>query len=379
MTALAARFTSVRFSNYKALRKFSVSLERINILVGANNAGKSTILGAFRILSEGLRRAATRKAQFVNDGERDVWGYPLDLADIPISTENIFTDYDDSNPAKVVFRVSNGNELILAFPSIGSCVLLCNARDKVVRTPAEFQRAYPVRIGFVPVLGPVEHNEPLYQREAARKALLMHRASRNFRNIWYHYPDDFTDFRGLITSTWPGMDIEPPQVQSDGTGARLVMFCPEQRYPREIFWAGFGFQVWCQMLTYIMRAVDDSLLVIDEPDIYLHSDLQRQLLSILDTLGPDILVATHSTEMISEAEPRDLLLIRKGAASGKRLTNVSQLQTVFGVLGSNANPILTQLAKSRRVLSSRVRIFSYSERLQRDSVSRLSRIGLTLP
>jgi hypothetical protein len=70
----------------------------------------------------------------------------------------------------------------------------------------------------------------------------------------------------------------------------------------------------------------------------------------LGTLGPDILIATHSTEMISEAEPRDLLLIRKGATSGKRLTNVGQLQMVFGVLGSNANPILTQLAKSRRVL-----------------------------
>ncbi len=212
MTQSMTRFTSVRFSNYKALRKFSISLERINMLVGANNAGKSTILGAFRILSEGLRRAATRKTKLVNDGDHDVWGYPVDLENLPISTENIFTDYDDSNPAKVVFRISNGNELTLSFPSIGSCVLVCNARDKIVRTPAEFHRAYPVHIGFVPVLGPVENNEPLYQREAARKALLTHRASRNFRNIWYHYPEDFTEFRQLISSTWPGMDIEPPQL-----------------------------------------------------------------------------------------------------------------------------------------------------------------------
>jgi AAA ATPase-like protein/putative AbiEii toxin of type IV toxin-antitoxin system len=281
MTASMERFTSVRFSNYKALRRCSIALERVNVLVGANNAGKSTILSAFRILSEGIRRASTRKAQLVNDGERDVWAYPVDLEDLPISTENIFTDYDDSNPARVVFRISNGNELTLAFPSVGTCILACNARERVVRSPAEFQRAYPVRVGFVPVLGPVEHNEPLYQKEAARQALLTHRASRNFRNIWHHYPDNFVEFRALVTSTWPGMDIEPPRVQNDGTGARLVMFCPEQRYPREIFWAGFGFQVWCQMLTYIMRATSDSLLVIDEPDIYLHSDLQRQLLSIL--------------------------------------------------------------------------------------------------
>jgi hypothetical protein len=34
-------------------------------------------------------------------------------------------------------------------------------------------------------------------------------AARNFRNIWYHYNDDFTQFRSAIQETWPGMDIEP--------------------------------------------------------------------------------------------------------------------------------------------------------------------------
>jgi hypothetical protein len=40
----------------KAFREFSLSLDRFNILVGPNDAGKSTIVGAFRILAEGLRR-----------------------------------------------------------------------------------------------------------------------------------------------------------------------------------------------------------------------------------------------------------------------------------------------------------------------------------
>ena len=344
------RFTSVRFSNYKALKQYSVALQRINVLVGPNNAGKSTILGAFRILSEGVRKARAFRPKFVRDGDRDKLGYSIDLTDLPISTENIFTDYDDSIPARATFHLSNGNELSLVFDAVGSCNLICNAKDAIIRTPTEFARAYPVSVGFVPVLGPVEHNEPLYKKEAARQALLTHRASRNFRNIWYHYPEDFDKFRELIRTTWPGMDIERPSLQNDGTGPKLVMFCPEKRYPREIYWAGFGFQVWCQMLTYIIRATNDSLLIIDEPDIYLHSDLQRQLLSLLDEVGPDILVATHSTEIISETEPTNLLLVRKGTRSAKRLTNISELQKVFTVLGSNANPVLTQIAKSKRAV-----------------------------
>jgi hypothetical protein len=146
------------------------------------------------------------------------------------------------------------------------------------------------------------------------------------------------------------MDIEPPEVFQSHSKPVLRMFCPEERIPREIFWAGFGFQVWCQMLTFIVQSKGMSLFIVDEPDIYLHSDLQRQLLGILKSLGPDILIATHSTEIITEADPDDLLVINKRFQSGKRLKDASQLQGIFHVLGSNLNPVLTQLAKTKRAL-----------------------------
>lgn len=344
------RFTGITFKNYKALKRFSVTLNEFNVLVGPNNAGKSTIVGAFRILSEGMRKAGARKPQYIDIPSIKSMGYHVPLEDLPISTENIFTNYDDSEPAIIEFKLSSGSELKLVFPKKELCYLVCNPKGKPVRTPSEFKKTYDASVGFVPVLGPVEHNEPLYQKEAARLALLTHRASRNFRNIWHHYPDEFDQFRELIKSTWPGMDIERPEVDPSHNKPVLHMFCPEERYPREIFWAGFGFQVWCQMLTYIVRAKDDSLLIIDEPDIYLHSDLQRQLVEILRQIAPDVLIATHSTEIISEADPGDLLVINKKGQSAKRIKNPTQLQSIFGVLGSNLNPTLTQLAKSRRAV-----------------------------
>lgn len=128
------------------------------------------------------------------------------------------------------------------------------------------------------------------------------------------------------------------------------MFCPEERFPRELYWAGFGFQVWCQMLTFIVRSRNASLLLIDEPDIYLHSDLQRQLVALLRELQSDVLLATHSTEIISEADPGELLIINKRAQSAKKISDPAQLQNVFDALGSNLNPTLTQLAKTRRAV-----------------------------
>lgn len=343
--------TSIKYRNYKSFKQFSVSLNEFNILVGPNNAGKSTVIGSLKILAEGIRKAKSKKPQLISDPNGfQISGYQIDLKQVPVATENVFYNYDDSTPAIIRFRLSNDSFLQIFFPEKGICYLNYESKNLIITSPKQFKEKVPIEIGFVPILGPVEHNERLYQKEAARLALLTHKASRNFRNIWYHYNEDFEEFKSLIKSTWPGMDIDPPEVDRFASKPIISMFCPEERIPREIFWAGFGFQVWCQMLTFIIKNKTSTLFLIDEPDIYLHSDLQRQLLGILKNLGPDIVIATHSTELISEAEINDILLINKTNKSGTRIKDIGQLRAVFNVLGSNLNPVLTQIAKTKRVL-----------------------------
>lgn len=343
--------TSIKFINYKSFKQFSVSLNEFNILVGPNNAGKSTVIGSLKILAEGIRKARSRKPILIDDpAQNQILGYEIDLSQVPVATENVFHNYDDSTPAVIRFRLSDASHLQIFFPARNLCYFNYESECRIIRSPKEFVEFVDLEIGYVPILGPVDHTEKLFQKEAARLALLTHTASRNFRNIWYHYNEDFQDFRELVKSTWPGLDISKPEVNTSGKDNTLNMFCPEERIPREIYWAGFGFQVWCQMLTYIIKNKKCSIFLIDEPDIYLHSDLQRQLLGILKSLGPDIIIATHSTELISEADINDILIINKTNKSAKRITDPSQLRNIFQVLGSNLNPILTQIAKSKRVL-----------------------------
>uniref|UniRef100_Q07MU5 ATPase AAA-type core domain-containing protein n=1 Tax=Rhodopseudomonas palustris (strain BisA53) TaxID=316055 RepID=Q07MU5_RHOP5 len=346
----ATRFTRVDFLRFKAFKRFSLQLRHFNILVGPNNAGKSTVLAAFRILAAGMRRANSRKPEIVRGPLGMTHGYRIDLGSISIAEENLFFNYDDSEAATVSFKLSNSNELLLYFPEQNSCYLIAQSKGKSSFTPTTFKSNFNCRIGSVPILGPLEHNETLSEPETARSALYNYRATRNFRNIWHHFPEKFEEFRSALVRTWPGMDIEPPVIDRSYGKPRLHMFCPEERIPREIFWAGFGFQVWCQMLTNIIQSRDTALFLIDEPDIYLHSELQRQLIGLLRDMGPDVLIATHSTEIITEAETDDLVLISKHRTSGRRIKQPSQLEEVFSILGSNLNPVLTQLAKSRRVV-----------------------------
>lgn len=344
------RFTRVEFTRFKAFERFRVDLKRFNVLVGPNNAGKSTIIAAFRILSEGLRRANSRKAEIVQGPISKVFGHPVNLKSAFVAEENLFFDYRSDEPAFIEFFLESGNKLTLFFPEQETCYLIPDAQGKICKTPASFKNNFRCRIGFAPILSPVDHQEKLFERDAARLALLNYRASRNFRNIWWHFSEKFDQFRGLVESTWPGMSVERPEAVSRDGDTYLYMFCPENRKPREIFWSGFGFQVWCQMLTHIVQSDEASIFLIDEPDVYLHSDLQRQLVAILKELGPDICIATHSTEIISECDADEIVVIDKRRSRARRLRTAVELGPLFGQLGSLANPILTQLAKTRRVV-----------------------------
>ncbi len=341
-----ASITSVQFRNFKAFQNFSISLERTNVLVGPNNSGKSTVIGAFRVLSLGLRRAAARNPELLGTGEF-ARGYRIPGASLPITMENAQTNYEDVE-ATVTFRLSNGNRLRLSFTKDDNdCILYPITYEGETVTKGKFSRQFPISLLVVPVLGPVENREQIVQKETVDQNLATHRASRNFRNYWYHYPDGFDAFRQQVKTTWPGMDISPPEVAED---FRLSMFCVEDRITRELYWTGSGFHVWCQLLSHISRSQTSSMLVIDEPDVYLHANPQRQLLSILKAAAPDVLMATHSSEIIAEADTNDILLIDKTQRSAKRVRGSEGIQSTLGSLGSIHTVTMTTIAQTRRVL-----------------------------
>ena len=107
------------------------------------------------------------------------------------------------------------------------------------------------------------------------------------------------------------------------------------------------------------------MLIIDEPDIYLHPNPQRQLLSILKSSGPDILLATHSSEIVAEAEYNDILVIDKTQRSAKRVSSPGGVQSTLGSLGSVHTVTMSTIAQTRRVLYTEGEDFKVIRRLAR--------------
>ena len=324
------------YSGYKALGDYEIPLQHMNILTGINNAGKSTALSALRILATAIAIASRKKPELLWTPSGYQSGYLVPTTNLEISLENVHTDLCDRD-SSVTFSYFNGGELVLWFPADGGCTLFVGPNSEVApRTPSAFKRAFDTRIIQVPVLGPLEYGESLLKKETVQAGATTHKACRHFRNFWHYFPDNFDRFAALLADTWPGMTISPPELHVELGGARLHMFCQENRRTRELYWSGFGFQIWCQLLTHVCRAAPNDLLVIDEPETYLHPMIQRRLLRILRGTGAQIVLATHSASIVMAADDNDVIVVDKESRIASRQNK--RAAALAAQLGLNITP-----------------------------------------
>jgi hypothetical protein len=324
----------------------------MNLLVGPNNAGKSTVIAAMRLLGHCLRIARNRRPEAHMVGGKLRTALPISTTALPVAVESIHTDYEQKE-AQVLFRLSNRCTLEVSFSSEAqpSCHFLASTPDGPIISPGQFRSLVPFLVGIVPTPGPAEQYEPLVQIETADSNIGSHRFAGNFRNYWRHHAQRFPDFQALLRTTWPSVSIDRPAVipESD-IRAYVAMNYFEERIPRELYWSGFGFQAWCQILTHLVHFSDSNLLVLDEPETFLHPTLQRRLVALLREQGRQVIVATHSAEILAEVDSSDLRIVDKAGAVARRVNKPQIKQRALDALGSHLNVTLAELSRTRKLL-----------------------------
>jgi hypothetical protein len=345
-----ATIQSISFSNFKKFSRFSLTCREANILVGPNNSGKSTTLDALRVFRDVYRFAVRNNPDQRDQPEIGVcasYRMPSNLIGIPI--ENIVRNYGDEQ-AKIEIRLSNESRLHIWLHPDEPVNAFVQTDKALPRTTGDFRRLFPVELTIVPTLSALEEREQTVKAETAARNENTRLASRNFRNILYRKDrDEFDEFVRLCREGWEDVEIERPEIVR-GDPSYLTMMYVEDRIPREVYWSGFGFQVWMQMMAQFMRASPNSILVLDEPDIYLHPELQKKILNLAKARFAQIFIATHSTEIMNEADPGDILSIVPGNRTAIRVQTDEAYKRVYSYLGSSENAEFARLARADRII-----------------------------
>jgi predicted ATPase len=341
---------TISLTNFKQFEKFTVHCRNMNVLVGPNNAGKSTTLDALRICSDVLKVISRRTPRMVSqEGDGVCPTYQIEHSSVSLSLSNIVRNYGDED-AEIHLVHENKNELVIRLSPDRAIMAFLRTQGQIPRTIAAVQRCFPLNIVVVPTLGPFEEQENYLSDDTVRKNENTRLAHRNFRNIWIRRKDsDFNELSNLVREAWGNTEISKPQIVR-GVTSLIEMFYSEDRKPREIYWSGFGFQVWLQMMTHILRGRAEDLLVLDEPDIYLHPDLQRRLVKIVERRFGQVFIATHSIEIINEVNTGDVLSVSRKNKTARRITTDDQYSDLFRYIGSSENIEFARLAKAKRVI-----------------------------
>jgi len=348
-------------------------------LVGPNNAGKSTIISILRAGSQMLRHASRLKPDVVGyaRGIQHV-GYSFPAHRFGLMENNIRHEFRDQVETSIELSFRSGAKLPMVWPvsseddddaheavggqryavAEGPFFYLANSKQMPPRSPVEVRESFP-SIGVIPSLSPVEATERALDDKYVREQTGGRLASRHFRNqllLLKEQPSashttQFEEF-AAFAAPWLG-DLELHNVEkrmgSDGLECDLYYSEAPSQYRKEITWSGDGFQVYLQILFHLFRLEGVETLVLDEPDVYLHPDLQRRVVQLLESTAAQTITATHSAEILAEADPRHVVWVDKTRRHAVK-SDPAALGGIGDAIGSFFNLRLAKALRARVVL-----------------------------
>ena len=313
--------TEVTIKRFKNIKEITLPLERINVLVGSNNCGKSSILQAMQFavsVGQTLRSLNTEwkksvmqrsfpASQLIYTPLRDIaslaynkWfgetysavevamtGAPPPLP--PQAATDVASAVSQTPPKSSISMDKGRGEFIkcaISGPEIGKMLEPLNPPFSV----------YVPGLAGIPVFE--EHRSEVLVRKAAARG----DANSVFRNILWLLRQDGPQWQSFIADLrriFPDCLIDVGFAPTRDEHINATITVNGTRLPIDA--AGTGILQAVQILAYV-NLYKPHLLILDEPDAHLHPNNQRRLAKVLAELAEQrdfqILLSTHSRHLL---------------------------------------------------------------------------------
>lgn len=362
--------SKIHIQNFKSIINHEFELAKFTPLVGYNNAGKSNILDAIKWV---LRKTSLGASSF-NDITQ-----PVEMtATIEGITEQILDNIDAAHRARIEPFLDNETLSIKRIQDApGQTVaqirlLVLNPVDNTWQNnPAGIDNAIkdlfpePIHIGamenseedvtkssttstigklLAEIIGPLEqqYGQQLNQALEGLKEILEVEGNTRAPELIAFDQEINTKLDAFFPEITVRVHIPTPELKEVFKKGTIKVYENLHPNPKDVGTLGHGAQRSIQM-TLIRHLADlklqnqpnstTTLLLIDEPELYLHPqaiEILRQSLNILSNQGYQVIFSTHSPFMITQKDVGNTILVRKNLALGtyKRTTLKSAVPQV---------------------------------------------------
>jgi len=340
--------------NFRCYRKHSIPFKKNTIIVGENNAGKSTIVEALRIVS-----IIALKYKHTN------YNKPPDWLDLPIGHKGVtpsLKEYDfhfesvsyryNKRPAQIKVSFTTGESIEVYIGGEGKIFAVIRDKNKnAIKTKNEASVTNLPAVLILPEISPLLLEEKKLIKDYVKQNLFSRLSSRHFRNQILIYQEQHDKFRELVETSWKGCQIGKIYTDGSPDEERISLIVRDTDFSAEVGWMGHGLQMWLQIMWFLSFTEKDNIVIVDEPDVYMHADLQRKIIRLL--LGEQyqqLIVATHSIEIISEVEPENILVVDKTKPISRFTNTIPAVQRIIDTIGGVHNIQLTRLWKCKKCI-----------------------------
>lgn len=304
----------VTLKNFKRFDDVTFVLPGHLVLAGPNNTGKTTLLQAIAAWSLGLlewKKLAQPRKVNVAYAWADIERLAFSAAALR-SFDLLWRNRATSAPLEIGLQFDGQPDLLtleFKFQAAG----LVNVRPKADVDANRLAEIAELETVFIPAIGGLVREEPmLADRVAIQARLAQARAGEVLRNLvvlvharqpeWAVLNSTLARMFGFeLTAPIRGAEItcEYRRAGSQGPSFDLAS-------------AGSGMLQVLLVLSLLLTH-DRAVLLIDEPDAHLHLILQRsiygELRSVAAARGSQLIIATHSEQVIDTVDPRELCLM----------------------------------------------------------------------
>jgi ABC-type lipoprotein export system ATPase subunit len=345
------RLRRVWVRNFKGFQSFEISLGDFNVLAGPNNSGKSTLLQAadllFRLIdlhrqgNELVEGRLLPPALLPVARLRDLWYQRQYRSGNKFVQAIVGAEFDDS--AKIEFGISGpfgaanskllqGKEFdperlaeLKKHPAVWVPSSVGIVRDEEFRPPARRQG----------LIADGRHNEILRNQLLALREL----------------PEEDRELQEILSTYFGGSlgDVHFDQ----SIDQFVTAIYRSENVQHDLYSVGAGFLQVVQLLAFILVRTP-TVVLLDEPDAHLHSSLQHTVIDVLDRLsksrGMQVVLSTHSKEIINYVDPSRLILIERGSSSASSSGAAATQMTILQSLGEIDSVDAYALVRNKRCL-----------------------------
>lgn len=304
---------TLQITNFKGFKEHTIDFPDFCVVAGHNNAGKSSAFEAIRIISTVAKKFQTHRFQSVPSWINDFGvGIAPSLDEVKLKPETIFYNYSEP-PAIIRAKFENGAEVCVYLGANQQVYATAkDQRGRDVTGKAEAKKCKFTPIFILPQISPLQESETVLRKAYVEKCIDTQLSSRHFRNQIRFMHEHFEDFSELLQCTWDGVRVsefdDPKAMYED----ELFLMMREEGFVAEISNFGHGLQMWAQIVWFLARTNAESIVVLDEPDVYMHPQQQNKMIGLLRGRFRQVILSTHAPGILNNCrEPEILRLHRK--------------------------------------------------------------------